>query len=112
MTPTPRTPQQRDRRFARIRRLAQALLLGSGVTSALTITFIASAAKPYVAVPVKAPHPTNPAPSTTTSPNTSRTLATTPPATPSTTTYTPPTTVPVTTTTACYTTPSGQVTCY
>ncbi|MDE3043933.1 MAG: hypothetical protein KGJ10_03800 [Acidobacteriota bacterium] len=124
MTPSPRTPQQRDRRFARIRRLTQGLLLGSGVVSGLLVTYIASGAKPYTTVPVTVPSstsgasPATPAtPPTTTTPSTTAptsnpgTTKSTPAPTTPTTVYTPPTTAPVTTTTVCYSTPSGTVTC-
>ena len=128
MTPTSRTPQQRDRRFARIRRISQVILLGSGVVSGLLVTFIASSAKPYTTVPVTVPPgassaagagtSTSSTSSTSTAPSTSiaggagaTSGAPVAPTTP-TTVYTPPTTAPVTTTTTCYSTPSGTVTCY
>lgn len=107
MTPTSRTPQQRDRRFARIRRITQGLLLGSGVASGLLVTYIASGAKPYTTVPVTVP--SNAGAGTTATPSTT---ATTPATKTTTSVYTPPTPAPVTTTTTCYSTPSGTVTCY
>jgi len=114
MTPTSRTPQQRDRRFARIRRITQALLLGSGVASGLLVTFIASGAKPYTTTPVSVPSSTHPSTSNTpsTTATTPSTTATVPSSKPSTSVYTPPPPAPVTTTTTCYSTPSGTVTCY
>ncbi|HVB19128.1 MAG TPA: hypothetical protein VNE22_02480 [Acidimicrobiales bacterium] len=121
MTPTSRTPQQRDRRFARTRRITQGLLLGSGVASGLLVTIIASGAKPYTTTPVTVPSTTNSGTSTTPSPSvttpspsvtTPSPSAATPSATPTTTVYTPPAPAPVTTTTTCYSTPSGTVTCY
>jgi phosphoribosylcarboxyaminoimidazole (NCAIR) mutase len=103
MTPSHRTPQQRDRRFARIRRLTQAIFLSSGVVSAVLVGYVASAAKPAVTVPVTVPATT--VPTTTVASHTS--VATTP-----TTVYTPPVTAPVTHTTVCYSTPSGTVVCH
>lgn len=97
MTPTRRTPQQRDRRFARVRRLTQVVLLSSGVVSAVLVGYVASAAKPVAKTPVTVP--------STTAPVTTATNA-------GSGTYVPPTTAPVTTTTVCTTTPSGTVTCY
>ncbi len=99
MAPPPRTPHQRDRRFARVRRLTQTVFLGSGVVSGLFVAYAASTAKPAVTVVV---------PSSTT------TTTTTPSATTDTTTTTVPTTptsVATTTTTTCYSTPSGHTTC-
>ncbi len=102
MTPSHRTPQQRDRRFARIRRLTQAIFIGSGVASAVLVGYVASAAKPPTTVPVTLPTTTVPAATPTTVPG-----HTTP-----TTVYKSPVVAPVTTTTICYSTPSGHVTCY
>ncbi|MFZ1062991.1 MAG: hypothetical protein WAN30_05915 [Acidimicrobiales bacterium] len=99
MAPPPRTTHQRDRRFARVRRLTQTVFLGSGVVSGLFVAYAASTAKPAVTVVV---------PSSTT------TTTTTPSATTDTTTTTVPTTptsVATTTTTTCYSTPSGHTTC-
>ncbi len=66
MTPTRRTPQQRDRRFARVRRLTHAVLLSSGVVSAVLVGYVASAATPVsktpVTVPATATPPVTPAP--------------------------------------------------
>jgi phosphoribosylcarboxyaminoimidazole (NCAIR) mutase len=99
MTPSHRTPQQRDRRFARIRRLTQIVFVGSGVASAVLVGYVASAAKPPVTLP------------TTTVP--AATPTTTAPGHPTpTTAYRAPVVAPVTTTTICYSTPSGHVTCY
>jgi len=94
MTPQQRTPHQRDRRFARVRRLTQTIFLGSGVVSGLFVAYAASTAKPAVVVTVP--------PTTTT---------TAPGATTTTTNPTTPTSVPTTTTTTCFSTPSGHVTC-
>jgi phosphoribosylcarboxyaminoimidazole (NCAIR) mutase len=103
MTPSHRTPQQRDRRFARIRRLTQIVFVGSGVASAVLVGYVASAAKPPVTVPVTLPTTTVPA----------ATPTTTAPGHPTpTTAYRAPVVAPVTTTTICYSTPSGHVTCY
>jgi hypothetical protein len=118
MTPTKRTPQQRDRRFARVRRLAQVLLLGSGIVSGLLVTYLAGATKPVTAVRVSVPATsTAKSLSTTTTSPVSKSPAETDDAsnstsTSNTTTTTPPTTAPVTTTTVCYSSPSGHVTCY
>jgi hypothetical protein len=106
-------PPARDRRFARIRRLTQAIFLSSGVVSAVLVGYVASAAKPAVTVPVTVPAttvptttvPTTTVPATTVASHTS--VATTP-----TTVYTPPVTAPVTHTTVCYSTPSGTVVCH
>ena len=109
MTPRPRTPQLRDKRFARVRRITQTVLVGSGVASGLFIGYAASTAKPLVAI---APPPTTttttppaPAPSPSSDDATSAT-APTPAAT------TPPAAAPVTSTTTCYSTPSGTRVCY
>ena len=88
-----RTPQQRDRRFARVRTMTQTVLIGSGVASGAFVGYAASTAKPAVA-PTTTSSPTT----TTTQPSSAATQ------TPGT-VYTPPTTAPVTTTTTCYTTP-------
>ncbi len=107
MSPLPRTPQQRDRRFARVRRLTRTLFLGSGVLSGVLVGYVASNAKPVVTIPVPTAAPTTTAP-TTTAPTTTASGG----ASATTTPYTAPTTVPVTTTTVCTTTPSGHTTCY
>ena len=103
MTPSRRTPQQRDRRFARVRRITHAVLLTSGVVSATLIGYVASVTKPVAKVTVSAPV-------TTSTPTTTGTAANA--TSSSSSSYTPPTTVPVTTTTVCTSTPSGTVTCY
>jgi hypothetical protein len=107
MSPLPRTPQQRDRRFARVRRLTRTLFLGSGVLSGVLVGYAASNAKPVVTIPVPTAAPTTTAP-TTTAPSDESSGG----ASATTTPYTAPTTVPVTTTTVCTTTPSGHTTCY
>ena len=97
MTPIHRTPQQRDRRFTRVRHLTQLIFIGSGALSAVFVGYAASTAKPVT--------PTNQSvPATTTAPHPGGAAPTT--------LYTPPTAAPVTTTTVCTTTPSGTVTCY
>ncbi len=98
----PRTPQQRDRRFARVRTMTQTVLIGSGVASGAFVGYAASTAKPVVA----------PQPATTSSPTTTTTQPSSAVTQTPGTVYTPPTTAPVTTTTACYTTPSGSTVCY
>jgi phosphoribosylcarboxyaminoimidazole (NCAIR) mutase len=105
MSPNPRTPQQRDRRFARVRRLTRTIFLGSGVLSGALVGYVASNAKPVIAIPVAATTTT-----TTTAPTSES--ANNDDATPTTTPYTPPASAPVTTTTVCTTSPSGTTTCY
>ncbi len=51
MTPSKRTPQQRDRRFARVRHVTQAIFLGSCATSALFVGYAANAAHSVTTVP-------------------------------------------------------------
>lgn len=104
MSPHPRTPQQRDRRFARARRLTQAVFVGAGVVSATLVGFVAANAKAGTTTTV-APTSDPTATTATTVPSTP-TKASSSPAT------TTPTTATVTTTTVCTTTPSGIVTCY
>lgn len=99
MTPLTRTPQQRDRRFARVRRITQTIFLGSGALSVVMVGFLASITKPTVKIP--ATTSTTVMATTTTSKSTGSSNAT----------ATVPTTVPVTTTTTCYSTPSGQTVC-
>jgi len=106
MSPNPRTPQQRDRRFARVRRLTRTIFLGSGVLSGALVGYVASNAKPVIAIPVAA------TPTTTTTAAPTGESANNDDATPTTTPYTPPASAPVTTTTVCTTTPSGTTTCY
>ena len=96
MTPTHRTPQQRDRRFARVRNLTLAVFVGSGVASVAFVGYAASI----------------PRETTTTSTTTTPTTTTTTSKSTGTTVYSPPTTAPTTTTTVCTTTPSGTTTCY
>jgi phosphoribosylcarboxyaminoimidazole (NCAIR) mutase len=90
-----RTPQQRDRRFARARRLTQTVFVGAGAMSAVLVGYAAANAKPMTTVTT----PTNIATSASTKSS-------------STPGVTVPATAPVTTTTVCTTTPSGTVTCY
>ena len=45
MTPAQRTPQQRDRRFARVRHVTQVIFLGSCAASALFVGYAANAAQ-------------------------------------------------------------------
>jgi phosphoribosylcarboxyaminoimidazole (NCAIR) mutase len=98
-TPT-RTPQQRDRRFARARRWTQTVFVGAGAVSAVLVGYVAANAKPLTTTSVTTPPVT-----TTTAPSASTKSS-------STSSATVPTTAPVTTTTVCTTTPSGTVTCY
>ena len=131
---TARTPQQRDRQFARVRRLTQTVFLAASTLSVLFVGYASAKAKPVTTYPVvttptgvipvpttAVPNPstptTQPRPGTpTTQPHSGTT--TTPAPSPTTTYVAPtPTTVytppkkPVTTTTVCYSTPSGHVTC-
>lgn len=110
MSPHPRTPQQRDRRFARVRRLTRTIFLGSGVLSGALVGFAASNAKPVVVIHSPAPTTTAPTTTTTVAGDDSGDGSITP--APTTTPSSTPTTVPVTTTTVCTTTPSGHTTCY
>jgi hypothetical protein len=116
MTPHPRTSQLRDRRFARVRRITQTVLIGSGLTSGAFIGYAAATAKPLPVVTL----PTHATSSTTTT----TTLAPIPSGegegddtnsqgvTGGSTATAPPTTAPHTSTTTCYSTPSGQTVCY
>lgn len=106
MSPSTRTPQQRDRRFARVRNLTMTIFVSSGVISAVFVGYAASIAKPVTTAPVAAPTATTPT-TTATTPTPAGSTKTTP-----TTVYTPPAAAPVTTTTVCTTTPSGTTTCY
>ena len=121
---TARTPQQRDRQFARVRRLTQAVFLAASTLSVLFVGYASAKAKPVTTFPVvTTPTGVTPIPTTTVSnPSTPTTrprpgTPTTQPQTPTTvaptptTVYTPPKR-PVTTTTVCYSTPSGHVTCH
>jgi hypothetical protein len=100
MAPLNRTPQQRDRRFARVRRLAQSVFLGSGVVSALLVAYLASLGhRATSSTPTTTPTTSTPTTTSTTTPGGGAT----------TTTYTAPT--PTTTTTVCTSTPSGHVSC-
>jgi cytoskeletal protein RodZ len=131
---TARTPQQRDRQFARVRRLTQTVFLAASTLSVLFVGYASAKSKPVTTFPVvTTPTGVIPVPTTTASnpstpttqprPSTPTTqprpgTPTTQPTTPTTTYVAPtPTTVytppkkPVTTTTVCYSTPSGHVTC-
>jgi hypothetical protein len=99
VTPTPRTPQQRDRRFARVRLVSRSIFLGSTAFSVATVGYLASITHLHSKVVVT--------PTTTTTTPTGVSGATG--ATGS--TATTPTTAPTTTTTTCYTTPSGNTLC-
>ena len=117
VTPSPRTPHQRDRRFARVRRTAASVLVGSGVLSGLMVGYLATTTRPLSATAPRV-SPAGQSPSTTTTSPSGTTPAAgssgapvasapaTSPAAPTTTT-----TAPTTTTTTCYSTPSGQVVC-
>ena len=110
MTPRPRTPQLRDKRFARVRHITQTVLVGSGVASGLFIGYAASIAKPLVPITPPTTTTTTPTTPTTTPPTSSSSddgaAASTPAAS------TPPVAAPITSTTTCYSTPSGTRVCY
>lgn len=107
MAPTQRTPQQRDRRFARVRTLTRTIFVGSGALSIGMVGYLSSVTKPHTTTTTHTTvAPTTTAPSTTTSTTGTSGSATTTPA-PTTTT----TVAPTTTTTTCYTSPSGNTTC-
>lgn len=111
MTPHPRTPQQRDRRFARVRRLTQTILIGSGLASGLFIGYAKATAKPLTTVPAPVTAVTTPPSSSSNTPSSGGTgsnAVSTPSAS---STHTAPAPAPVTTTTVCYSTPSGTTVC-
>ncbi len=113
MTPRPRTPQLRDKRFARVRRITQAVLIGSGVASGLFVGYAASIAKPLVPVPTTTPQaPTPTSSSTPTTVARSGDDSSAPASTPASTPSNAPAPAPSTPTTTCYTTPSGTQVCY
>jgi hypothetical protein len=105
MRPTIRTPQQRDRRFARARRLTQGVFVGAGAVSAVLTGFVAANARP-VTTTLTTPTTTTTAPVSSTNDDSSSTNDSSAPST------TVPTKAPVTSTTVCTTSPSGTVTCY
>lgn len=110
MTPRPRTPQLRDKRFARVRRVTQTILVGSGVASGLFIGYAASTAKPLKVIPPPVTTPTTTIPTTAaTTPSSSDDSGA---STPTPAASTPPVTAPITSTTTCYSTPSGTRVCY
>ncbi len=94
MTPNPRTPQLRDRRFARVRLLANTIFLAASTLSAGMVAYFASTSH-ATTVPN-----TVPATTTTTTGGTGTTVTTRP-------TPTTIATVPVTTPTTCHTSASG-----
>ena len=104
MTPHPRTPQQRDRRFARVRRLTQTILIGSGLASGLFVGYAKATAKPLTTLPAPVTSTTTPPTPATPAPSSQSNTATT--------THPAPAPAPVTTTTVCYSTPSGSTVCY
>ena len=108
-----RTPQQRDKRLARVRRATQVTFIAAAASSGVIVAYAANLPKsPVVTIPTTTvPTTTVPTTTTTSPPPTTQhgggVTTTRPP-----TTTTPPTTVPVTTTTTCYSTPSGNQVCY
>ena len=107
MRPTARTPHQRDRRFARVRRLTQTIMIGSGLASGVFVGYAASVTKPFVAVAVR-PRASTPASATTTTLGSSDDGSNAPVVTP----VSPaPTSAPTSATPTCYSTPSGTTIC-
>lgn len=98
MTPNPRTPQLRDRRFARVRLLSNSIFLVASALSAGMVAYFASTA---------VAHTSNPQTTTTTTATGGGNGGGG--TTPTTTRPTPTTvaTVPVTTPTVCHTSASG-----
>lgn len=75
MNPSERTPQQRDRRFARVRRLADAILMASVASAVIFVGYASNTAHvTTTTVPVASAPTTRP----TTRPTPSRTTPTTP----------------------------------
>lgn len=113
MTPTSRTPQQRDRRFARVRMITRTIFVGSSALSIGMVGYLSNTTKLHPKFVSHVPTTT-----TTVAPTTTSTAAGSTGSTGSTgaTTTTPPTTTttvaPTTTTTVCTTSPSGTTTCY
>ena len=107
MQPTTRTPHQRDRRFARVRRLTQTVVIGSGVASGVFVGYAASVTKPYVAGSLH-PAASTSASTPTTTPGSSGAGSSTPVVTP----VSPaPTSAPTSAAPTCYSTPSGTTIC-
>ncbi len=102
MKPVRRTLEQRDRRFLRVRRVSQATLVVAVASTGGLVAYASQLPKTLTTVPSTTTTPTTSPATTTTTPGQTTTSS------PNTTT----TTVPVTTTTTCYTSPSGNVTCY
>ncbi len=92
------SPRERHRRQTRARRVAQMILLGSGMASAAFVGYAAQTAPVAVRATIPSTTTTTPAAGTAPPPSIAGT-------------YHPPTAAPVTTTTACYTTPSGSTVC-
>jgi hypothetical protein len=105
MRPPSRTPQQRDRRLIRVRRLTQTVFVGAGAVSAVLVGYVAANAKPLTTTSVTTPTTATTLVPTSSSTDDSSTPSATVPAT-------VPTTAPATSTTVCTTSPSGTVTCY
>lgn len=100
VTPAPRTPQLRDRRFARVRLVTRTVFLGSSAFSIVTVGYLANVSHLHAKVTV----PTTSTTTTTIAGSTGATGVTGGTST--------PTTAPTTTTTVCTTSPSGTTTCY
>ncbi|NNN09672.1 MAG: hypothetical protein HKL85_10845 [Acidimicrobiaceae bacterium] len=102
MTPSPRTINQRDRRFARVRMLTRTIFVGSSVLSVGMVGYLATITKLHTNTRPATTTTTAPVPPTTASPAGTTGAAGAP---------TTVATVPVTTTTTCYTSPSGNTVC-
>jgi hypothetical protein len=132
MTPSERTPQERDRRFARVRLATQSILMGSLAASMVFVGYASNTA--HVAVATTAVPAVTSATTPTTNPATvvsasygdnsgsddgfsnavagAPAVQTTPATVKTNTAYTPPSTAPVKAATVCTTTPSGRMVCH
>ena len=106
MRPTTRTPYQRDRRFARVRRLTRTILIGSGVASGVFVGYAATVTKPFAAATLR-PRAT----STVSVPPATLGSSDDGSSTPAVTPAPAPTSAPASATPTCYSTPSGTRIC-
>ena len=137
MTPLERTPQERDRRFARVRLATQSILMGSlaaslafvGYTSSISHVAVATTVPPAVATTTPTTRTTTPATVVSASPPASYgddsggddgysnasagapAVQSTPATVKTSPAYTPPSTAPVKAAPVCTTTPSGRMVC-
>ncbi len=95
-----RTPQLRNRRFARVRRLTEATIISAGLAAGLFVGYAASTAKPLTPIPATT-HPGGA--STTNTPSGAATSGSG---------FVTPSTAPAAAKTTCYSTPSGTTVCY